>query len=441
MRRQAAPRPHKRDGIWYLIRRVPKDFADLDRRGIVRVSTGIAVADDPRGVRAKTVTEKLAAELEIYWRGLRDGQSAEARLRYEASQRRARQLGLQYKPAAELADAPLNEILARLRHLTDRDKVDDALEVSAVLGGEERPALRISDMVTEFEALQRSFLIAMSPDQVRKWRNQKSRAKENLIEVLGDKPLADITRADVLQFRRWWQDRIETGGLDIGTANKDFGNVSKMFDTINEAHQLGLKSVFTKIRLAGAVDRQRAAFTAKHVQDVILAAGALDGLNEEARAIVWLVADTGLRLSEACNLTGDTIHLKVPIPYVHVRPDGRKMKTEHSDRQIPLVGAALAAVTTFPQGFPRYRDKAASLSALVNKVMRTRKMLPTEDHSLYSLRHTFEDRLTAVEAPEKVVASLMGHKWHRPKYGAGPSLAQKQEWLRKIAFKPPVVID
>jgi integrase len=434
MRRQAAPRPHKRDGIWYLIRRVPRDFADLDRRGIVRVSTGIAVADDPRGIRAKTVTEKLAAELDIYWKGLRDGQSAEARLRFEAAQSRARQLGLQYKPAAELAEGPVNEILARLRHLTDRGKIEDALEVSAVLGGEERPALRISDMVSEFEALQRTFLVAMSPDQVRKWRNQKSRAQENLIEVLGDKPLVDITRADVLQFRRWWQDRIEAGGLDIGTANKDMGNVSKMFDTINEAHQFGLKSLFTKIRLAGAVEKQRAAFTAAHVQDKILGSGALDGLNEEAMAVVWLVADTGLRLSEACNLTKDTIHLKGAVPYVHVLPDGRKMKTEHSERQIPLVGVALAAMTKFPQGFPRYRDKAASLSALVNKVMRTRKMLPTEDHSLYSLRHTFEDRLTAVEAPEKVVASLMGHKWHRPKYGAGPSLEQKRDWLEKIAF-------
>lgn len=437
MRRQAAPRPHKRDGIWYLIRRVPREFSELDRRGIVRISTEIAVANDPRAIRAKPVVERLAAELDIYWRGMRDGQSAEARIRFEASQQRARQLGLQYKPAAELADGPVHEILARLRHLADRDKVDDALEVSAVLGGEDRPSLHISDMVKEFEQLQRTFLIAMSPDQVRKWRNQKNRAQENLIEVLGDKPLADITRADVLQFRRWWQDRIETAQLDIGTANKDFGNVSKMYDTINEAHQLGMKSIFAKIRLAGAVDKQRAAFAAAHVQDKILADGALDGLNDEAMAIVWLVADTGLRLSEACNLTGETIFLKAAVPYVHVRPDGRKMKTEHSDRQIPLVGTALAAATKFPRGFPRYRDKAASLSALVNKVMRVRKMLPTDQHTLYSLRHTFEDRLTAVEAPEKVVAALMGHKWHRPKYGAGPSLAQKQEWLGKIAFKPP----
>lgn len=48
------------------------------------------------------------------------------------------------------------------------------------------------------------------------------------------------------------------------------------------------------------------------------------------------------------------------------------------------------------------------MSALVNKYLAAQGLLPGEDHSFYSLRHTFEDRLTAVEAPEKVVASLMG---------------------------------
>ena len=57
--------------------------------------------------------------------------------------------------------------------------------------------------------------------------------------------------------------------------------------------------------------------------------------------------------------------------------------------------------------------------------------------TLYGLRHTFDDSLTAVEAPDKVNAQLMGHKWQRPKYGAGPTLEQKLRWLEQIAFTPP----
>ncbi|WP_164734932.1 hypothetical protein [Pelagibacterium lentulum] len=50
--------------------------------------------------------QRLSTELEIYWRGMRDGQAAEARLRYEAAQKRARQVGLTYKTVFDLTDDP-----------------------------------------------------------------------------------------------------------------------------------------------------------------------------------------------------------------------------------------------------------------------------------------------------------------------------------------------
>lgn len=434
MRKTAQPRPHKRDGVWYLVRRVPAEYAALDRRRIVRVSTGIAVADDPRGNRAAPLVRQLATELEAYWRGLRDGQSAEARLRFEAASKRARALKLPYQTAAELAQGPLADVLRRLALLTARDSVEDESEVAAVLGGEERPKLRLAGLVDEYEALQSASLARMSENQVRKWRNPKARAVDNLIGVVGDKLIDEISRADAVAFRMWWQDRLAREGLDIGTANKDIGHISKMLHAVDMAHQMGLQPVFQKLRIEGAYQAQRAAFTADHIQSKILAPGALDGLNDEARDLVHVIADTGLRLSEAANLMPEAIHLDAPIPFVEVRPIGRKLKTEHSAREIPLVGVALEAMKRHPEGFPRYRDKAASLSALVNKVLNARGLLPTKRHSLYSLRHTFEDRLTAVEAPEKVIASLMGHKWIRPKYGAGPSLKQKQDWMARIAF-------
>jgi hypothetical protein len=43
------------------------------------------------------------------------------------------------------------------------------------------------------------------------------------------------------------------------------------------------------------------------------------------------------------------------------------MKTDDSRRDIPLVGVALKVMRKHPDGFLRYRDKADSLSALVNK--------------------------------------------------------------------------
>jgi integrase len=162
----------------------------------------------------------------------------------------------------------------------------------------------------------------------------------------------------------------------------------------------------------------------------------LDQLNDEARCILYLMVETGMRLSEAANLDENTIDLRGKIPHVRIRPLGRELKTPQSERDIPLVGVSLMAAQRFPKGFPRYRDKSAGLSDIVNKVLKNAGLRPN-GQSLYSLRHTFEDRLTAVEAPEKLMAALMGHKYSRPKYGAGPSLEQKREWLQRIMLKPP----
>ena len=90
-----------------------------------------------------------------------------------------------------------------------------------------------------------------------------------------------------------------------------------------------------------------------------------------------------------------------------------------------------------PQGFPRYRDKASNLSATVNKYLQENGLRPTEDHSLYSLRHSFKDRLIAAEAPDSMIDSLMGHKSYKPKYGRGPSLELKLKYLQRIAFRAP----
>lgn len=439
MARKGPPKPHKRDGTWYLVRRVPKEFAELDRRVLVRMSTDIPIVDDPRGIRAKEVVARLNTELEAYWRGVRDGQSGEARLRFEAALQRARSLGLVYQTNAELAEGARarDDIVERLELLLQKNAVEDEREVAAVLGGEERPAIRLTGLLEEFEKIESQSLRTMSAGQLKKWRNPKKRAQANLVEVVGDMDMTTLSRGHAMKFREWWQKRIAVENLDIGTANKDIGHISKMLSAIETAHQLNLPPVFKKLRLSGEVAAQRTAFAAAFVQDKILSDGALAELNAEARHLVLLLADTGMRLSEAANLLGPRIILDHAIPHVQVRADGRVLKTDHSERDIPLVGCALAVMKLHPQGFPRYLDKADSLSALVNKFLDNADLLPTDNHSLYSLRHTFEDRLTAVEAPEKVVAMLMGHKWHRPRYGIGPSLEQKQRWLEMIAFKPP----
>ena len=67
------------------------------------------------------------------------------------------------------------------------------------------------------------------------------------------------------------------------------------------------------------------------------------------------------------------------------------------------------------------------------------KLRSARDRSmtLYSLRHTFIDRLKAVEAPRDVQEDLMGHV-HM--YGEGTTLDHRHRWLQRIAFDPPCEI-
>ena len=87
-----------------------------------------------------------------------------------------------------------------------------------------------------------------------------------------------------------------------------------------------------------------------------------------------------------------------------------------------------------------FRAIATSLSnfsGALNKYLWENGLRPTKNHTVYSLRHSFKDRLVAAEAPDSLIDSLMGHKTYKPKYGKGPSLELKLKYLQQIAFKAP----
>lgn len=424
----------KRDGYWHFVRRVPVEFEDLDKRRPVRQSTKIRVADDRGGSRAGVIAAQINKDLEAYWALLAAGRDGDATQQFDAMRHAARRHRFAYLTASEIADRPLPEIVARLDVRRDNPR-----DTAAILGLVDRPRILLSELFEKFETLTRDEVMKMSPNQLRVWRNGKMHAAKSLLDKIGDKSLTEITAGDVLDFREEWQGRVLDGEIDPGTANKVIGHLSRMFKVVNIGHRLGLPALFSGMRLAKSGEKSRPPFDPKYVQTKLLG-GALSGLNEEARRVLYVVADTGMRPSEVVNLTPDTIHLKAKIPYVEVKPIGRVIKTEQSEREIPLVGAALAAMRRQPEGFPRYRDGGSSLSAAVNKFMRENNLLPTPQHSAYSLRHTFKDRLVNIEAPDALIDQIMGHKIHKPKYGRGPSLDVKLKWLQRIAFKPPSVI-
>ena len=427
-----------RNGYWHFVRRVPDIYKKHDKRTFARASTGIKITDDPKGAKAARVAARLNQDTEEYWRSLLDGRASDGRKRYEAARRRARSLGFDYVTADDLAVRPMDELLLRLSTLREARSAPPASDVVAVMGGEPVPQVRLKNLLTEFEKTQKTYLQDLSVDQKRRWKNAKVLALKNLIALVGDKPIADLSRSNAIDYREWLQDRAAVGAINIATANKQIGHLNKMFRTVVRHYRLEFTSPFSELRLEGAKTEQRHPFDPAFIQSRFLATGALDGLNMEARCILYLMVETGVRLSEAANLTAETIFLGAEVPYIEIKPEGRILKTGHTARTIPLVGVSLMAMKECKNGFPRYRDNSTSLSNVVNKFLLQHNLRPDpEKHSAYSLRHTFEDRLTAVEIPEKIQAMLMGHQYQRPRYGHGPTLEHKREWLQRIAFDPP----
>jgi integrase len=420
---------------------VPVDYAHLDKRGDIRLSTKIKVANDRAGTKAGRIVAQLNATMEAYWRGLADNRASQARQVYADAVKLARSLGLDYLPPSTWAQQPIAEVLARVETASVDGRMDNPGLRKAILGGVAKPEIRLSSLFTEYEATQRTKNSKMSPDQLRKWTSAKKRAVEILIEQKGDKALHELTRDDALAFADWWEDRVIAGKVNAGTANKNISHIGGMIRAVTKRLQLRLDNVFAGTRIEGGRDGNRSPFMVDFIRDVILADGQLADLNDEARDVVYVVMETGARPSEIINLSEARIVLDAPIPYIRIEAEDRLLKTEHSERDVPLVGMELDAMRRHPEGFPRYFDKGSNLSATLMKHFKKRELLPTDKHSIYSFRHSFKDRLKAVETPEELIDEMMGHAIDKPKYGDGYGLKLKLKYLQAICLTPPVLTE
>jgi integrase len=423
----------RRGSTWHFVRRVPAEFAALDSRGIIRHSTRIKVTEDRLGRRASRVAHTFNQQLEGFWKELAAGQSTADTTRYDQARRHARSLGYDYIPNSDLVAFPQEKRLERLEALVTKGLANDRSAREALLGTVASPSFSLSRLFEEYETVTKDEVKDLSPDQLRIWRNGRIRAVAQFVKVVGDKPVADPSSADAIEYSEWWRKGVVADEVAAKSANKDMGQLSRMLKDISIRRRLNLPDIFKGLHLRGETDKSRLPYEPAFIQSRFLA-GALDGLNEDARFVLFVMIETGLRLSEIVNLRENTIILNAAIPHVRIIADGRRLKTEDSEREIPLVGVALKALRLRPHGFPKYRDNATTLSGTVNKFLLENALRPTKDHSVYSLRHCFKDRLVAVETPDSLTDSLMGHKTYKPKYGRGPSLELKLKFLEMIAF-------
>lgn len=445
----------KRGTRWYYQRRVPKQFAAVDPRTFAKVSLKTSSLD-----LARLRRDQLADADDQYWLALsvEAGQGPDVRKalehRYTSAIARAMAYGFAYKPAEPLSESQTTaDLMARIRKLEEQAGPGGdpgRADSEALLGGTPDPAAQIS--VSEAFELYVSKIAFddqynKSEAQRRSWEKTKRTSIVYFIDQMGDLALSDITRDVALEYRDWWLSRMqpqEDGSKAVtpNTANRHIGNIRSLYKRyFKHIGVTDIEDPFRDFYFSGKSETKRAAFSDDWVRSRILVPGLFSGLRIELQVIIFLLIETGARLSELVNLRADDIRLNGAVPHIFIRPEqNRELKTDDSKREIPLVGVAEPAMRACPDGFPHYYDKSTLVSANLMKAFRQRQLLPSSDHVIYSFRHSFEDRMLEGGLDYGLRCALMGHKNNRPEYGAGGSLGYRRDELLKIAhpFDPAI---
>ncbi|WP_407473635.1 tyrosine-type recombinase/integrase [Sulfitobacter sp. PM12] len=418
-----------RSNKYQLYKRVPSRFSSIESRTFVTLS----LHTDSASV-ARSKADRAWAQMVEAWEARLAGDTAAADQRLAAARDLAAARGYRYLDAGAVAKLPVNDVLSRIEAVPLLNGAPDKLEASAILGGAPESLITVSKALDQYWSLAADKVIGKSPDQLRRWRNPRIKAVKNFVAVVGDKQIGDITGDDMLDFRGWWMERIEAGEVTPNAGNKDLIHLGDILKTINKMKRLGLRLPLSDLAFKNSEAGKRPPFSDTWIKDRLLMPGALDRLNDQARAILLVMINTGLRPSEIAGLTRDCIKLDTNVPHVSIEPIGRHLKSKNARRVMPLLGVSLEALRAFPDGFNRYRLAPAGLSAVVNKYLRAHGLLETPEHSMYGLRHSFEDRLLAAGVDERIRRDLFGHSLNRERYGAGASLAQMSAVIQPMAF-------
>ena len=260
---------------------------------------------------------------------------------------------------------------------------------------------------------------------------------QSVTDVLGDRPLDEYSSSDAATYR----DYLLKKGLTTNSVKRNFATIRSIINLSIQEHGLDCKNPLSRVFLPDLDDaKKRKPIPIDIIREIQKECMSID---DEARWLIALISDTGMRLSEAAGLHINDIKLDCEIPYIDLEPNAwRSLKTKGSQRQIPLVGASLWAAkrvketnTASPYAFPQYTSakgtNANSASAAINKWLKPR--VP-EGCVVHSFRHSLRDRLRAVQCPSDMIDQIGG--WATAgigeSYGEGHTLNSKWASLKCI---------
>ncbi|PPC93077.1 MAG: integrase [Methylotenera sp.] len=438
---------YQRNNVYYYQRKIPLDLRERFN-GQLNVKINLETSDLKEVARK---VEALNKKHESSWQAMRENKDLTSASVTEEALRLLKSWGLSPYPIENDPSAlalfrdhvidPKREAYADGDEWThkhaDASEYLDKVELEAGKLLNEGIPFLISDAM-EF------FLQTYERGTDEKYNTYTRRAVKRLIEIVGDKPFIDVNRADANLFvAKLLESRVKTA-----TVKRLISSVRVIYHFVIKEKEMSLikENPFSSVSVSGfGKDAKRRTSFSKDQLNKLRAE-----YHSKDDSIRWLVAlqtDLGCRLGEAAGLALDDLHLNAEIPYVSIRPHPwRSLKTEGSERDVPLVGDSLWAAKRIVEtsakdakfAFPRYTThgscNANNASATINKWFQTVGLSKTT----HELRHTMTDRLRNTNANAMVIDAVCG--WGkkgalRDVYGFGFALQMLHEALLRTIEK------
>jgi len=226
------------------------------------------------------------------------------------------------------------------------------------------------------------------------------RAVNYLVESRGDKLVTDYSRIDANAFRDTLVGR-ELAGSSVA---RILGTIRAILNFTFSEHAISADNPFEKVQFDREIGTHvRATIPNPQIRKVQSLCYEQD---DEARWLIGLISDTGLRLAEGAGLLRSDLKIKHEIPHLVIQPHPwRPLKTKSSARLLPLVGSSIWAAKRIAQqnnrskfAFPKYNQNhnctaTNSASATLNKWLKART---NDEYTMHGFRHALRDRLRAV---------------------------------------------
>ena len=282
------------------------------------------------------------------------------------------------------------------------------------------------------------YLKLRGKDKPKNFHQTAHRNTRLVIDMFGDKALNEYSSIEAGRLR----DKLIEGRLSPMSVRRAFNCIKAIFNFGLAEYGLDCANPFARIHMPEGKGKKRHSIDVGTIRDIQVACYKID---DDLRWLVALLSDTGMRLSEAAGLAIEDICLEHEVPHINLKPHPwRRLKTQQSERQIPLVGAALWAAQRLVKEvegqwcFPRYTNAEGcngnSASAALNKWLQNNFI---SEAVVHGFRHSFRDRLRAVDCPTEMIDQLGGWSANNvgSRYGSGYDLETLETYLDRLCRK------